>query len=263
MKGKLVRIALTTVAALAVSAGPVLAVSVEVSGNGTDSSNTIDVTVTRTVVIQSTNTAKVSNDVSVGANTGDNQANENTGGDVSISTGDASAGAKVSNALNSNKLSLACCPGGDKSVKVSNNGADTNNKVTLNVNNTTGITTENNLDINNDFDVWANTGGNEANENTGGNVVIKTGDANALVTVDNKGNENVIVIGGLMPSPNPTPGPNPNPVPGLPTPGSVLGVSKLPNTGFDYPFALIIGASLGLIGLGVALRLSARKEAWM
>lgn len=264
MKGKLVTAALTTAAAIAVSAGPILAVSVEVSENGSDSDNSTNVTVNQTVDIFQSNNADVSNDISAGVSTGGNSANDNTGGDVEIETGDAAVGAKVSNDVNRNHISLGCCKGVDAKVKITNNGSDTENRINLNLNDELSIVDQKFLNIDNYFDVWSKTGDNEGSSNTGGDVVIKTGDANAMVAVDNKGNENVIIIGGLMPKDDDDddkePIPGVNPVPNLPTPGSVRGVAKLPMTGFDYPFVLIGGLSTTLVGLGVALRLSSKKE---
>jgi hypothetical protein len=251
MVAKKVSTALVTLSALLINVAPAAAMSIQVTGNGADSSTTANVSVTQTVSILQTNNADIDNDVTAKANSGYNEANDNTGGDVSIETGDATTKVSTATSANSNTQKLGCCPTLDAVVKVSGNGADSRNNVNLSLTNEYSVEESNNLDIDNDIFVFSNTGGNEANGNTGGDVRIKTGDANALVVIDNKGNENVIVIGALndpAPKPNPTPGVNP-----LPTTPSVLGATKLPMTGFDLPVKMILAASAGLIGLGVVL----------
>ena len=68
---------------------PALAVDIEVSGNGSDSNNTVNFASNNTTNVTQNNTADISNDIDVDADTGKNDANDNTGGDVTIDTGDA------------------------------------------------------------------------------------------------------------------------------------------------------------------------------
>lgn len=252
MLAKKIPTALVSLSVLLLNAAPVGAMSIEVSGNGADSDTSANVSVSQTVNILQTNTADIDNDVSASANTGYNDANDNTGGDVSIETGDATTKVEASNKLNSNTVSLGCCPDFSANVKVSGNGSDSRNTVNLSLDNTLSIEDRKFLEIDNNFSVWSNTGKNNASGNTGGDVRIKTGDANALVVIDNKGNENVIIIGALNDNPKPTPTPTPGVNP-LPTVPSVLGVSQLPTTGFDLPIKLILLASAGMVSLGIAL----------
>ena len=244
--------ALVTLSVLLLNAAPVGALTIEVSGNGADSSTSTDVSVSQTVAITQTSNAVIDNSVSAEANSGGNSANDNTGGDVSIDTGDAVAQVSTSNKVNSSSLELGCCNAQTADVKVSGNGADSRNNVNLVFSNEYSLSENNNMDIDNDIFVFVNTGDNEADGNTGGDVRIKTGDANALVVIDNKGNENVIVIGALnsTPEPNPTPAPGVSPLPSMP---AVLGVTNLPLTGFDLPIKLILLASAGMVSLGVLL----------
>ena len=76
--------------------------SIVISGNGNDSTNKVKVKSTKKVVVRQSNKAKVSNFVFAGASTGNNDANNHTGGNVTITTGDASASASVTNTFNSN-----------------------------------------------------------------------------------------------------------------------------------------------------------------
>lgn len=252
MLAKKIPTALVSLSVLLLNAAPVGAMSIEVSGNGADSDTSANVSVSQTVNILQTNTADIDNDVRAEANSGDNSASDNTGGDVSIETGDATTKVSASNKVNSNNLELGCCNALGAAVKISGNGADSRNDVNLSLSSDYSVEDRNNMDIDNDIFVFSNTGGNRADDNTGGNVRIKTGDANALVVIDNKGNENVIIIGALNDNPKPTPTPTPgvNPLPTMP---SVLGVSQLPTTGFDLPIKLILLASAGMVSLGIAL----------
>lgn len=183
-------------AALIVSsfATPLMATTVEISGNGSDSDNTVAVQQTNTTVVTQTNTANISNNIDIDANTGDNSAEDNTGGDVSIDTGDASATVGVSTTANSNQADVSGCCAGDTSIKVSGNGSDSDNKVGLKTTNNTVVTQNNDANISNDVDVDLDTGGNDAEDNTGGNVAIDTGDADATVTISNQANANWAAI---------------------------------------------------------------------
>lgn len=199
---KLVYKVTTAVSTAALLTGSVASVAfgsttVTVSGNGADSNNEAKVNVTTSKSIYQTNTADIQNNVNINANSGDNTANKNTGGDVSISTGDANVSSSVSNSANSNAASLSCgtCAG-NTDVKISGNGADSKNKVDLDLDNTTKVYQSNEADVRNNVKVDANTGGNKANKNTGGDVEIETGDADVTVDVTNAVNQNVATIGG-------------------------------------------------------------------
>ncbi len=189
-------------AALVVSsfAMPLAATTVEISGNGSDSDNTVEVNQTNTTTVNQTNTANISNNIDVDADTGNNDANDNTGGDVSIDTGDADATVSVTNTANSNQASVdGCCPD-DVTLTIKGNGTDNGNndenKIKFTSNNTNSITQTNNAEFDNDVDVDLDTGKNDANGNTGGDVSVETGDADATVTVSNQANANWAAITG-------------------------------------------------------------------
>ncbi len=191
----------TAVSTAALLTGSVASVAfgttVTVTGNGADSNNTANVNVTTSKTIYQTNTADIQNNVTINANSGDNSANKNTGGDVSIDTGDANVSSSVSNSANSNAASLSCggCAG-DTDVKISGNGADSDNDANVTVKNSTRVIQANDADVRNNVKVDANTGDNKANKNTGGDVSIETGDADVTVDVTNAVNQNVAKIGG-------------------------------------------------------------------
>lgn len=170
--------------------------TIEISGNGAKSENYANVEQENTQKISQENTANVTNTVDTDANTGDNEANYNTGGDVGIQTGDAKVKVNVSNDLNRNAASINCCEASNTEVKISGNGADSDNLVELEVENKNSIEQDNDADVDNNIDVDATTGDNEAGSNTGGDVVIKTGSAKVDVDVKTVANVNSAKIGG-------------------------------------------------------------------
>lgn len=178
-------------------ATPALAsTTIEISGNGAGSDNAAAVQSTNTTVVSQSNQANVNNNVSTNANTGDNKANYNTGGNVGIQTGDAKVDVNVANDLNKNMAEVGCCNVGDTNVKISGNGAKSNNEVGLVNSNTNAVSQSNDANVNNRVNVDANTGDNKAGLNTGGDVVIRTGDAKVDVDVATMANVNSAVIGG-------------------------------------------------------------------
>ena len=89
---------------------PVLAgTTIEISGNGTDSDNDATISFGQSTTVVQSNTADVYNQVDAEADTGDNTANDNTGGEVSVETGDDDVNVKVGNTLNSNSAEVDCC----------------------------------------------------------------------------------------------------------------------------------------------------------
>src|SRR3989344_4430799 len=107
--------------------------TIQISGNGSDSNNTANVNVTQNTTVVQNNTADVTNNVDVDADTGDNDAEDNTGGDVSIDTGDADVTVNVSNTLNSTQANVDCCQNGDTEVLIQGNGTHSDNDANLNL----------------------------------------------------------------------------------------------------------------------------------
>ena len=184
-------------------ATPAFATTIEISGNGAGSANYATVNTTNTTTVTQNNTANVTNTVNTNADTGDNKAKYNTGGDVGIQTGDAKVDVNVANDLNKNIASVDCCVAGDTSVKISGNGANSDNTVALTNNNTNLVTQNNTANVSNDIDADAETGENKASSNTGGDVVIMTGNAKVDVDVSTLANVNSARIGGgVTPTPS-------------------------------------------------------------
>lgn len=170
--------------------------NIQISGNGENSNSKADINVTHSNVVTQNNTANVTNNVDVNSSTGGNKANGNTGGDVKIDTGDAKTNVTVSNQLNQNVAQLNCCPANDTTnVVIEKNGEYSKNKVYLDRENFNGIFQNNAADVYNDVYVKTNTGNNSAKSNTGGDVEIKTGDANSTVNVSTAANFNAARVG--------------------------------------------------------------------
>lgn len=172
------------------------ATDITVTGNGSDSNNTSNINLTKKNTIVQNNTANVTNKVDVEANTGDNDANDNTGGDVKIESGDSDVAVAVKNMLNKNSAAIDCCQNGDTSVKIAGNGSDSDNDVDLDMDNSNEIFQDNNAKVKNDVEVEGNTGNNEADDNTNGDVEITSGDSDVSVGVLTFANTNFASIGG-------------------------------------------------------------------
>lgn len=157
---------------------------IQVSDNGTDSSNDLNLTQTQTTTVDQSNTSDVNNQVTVDSNTGDNTASANTG-DTEITTGDTSTDVSISNTLNTNTANVDnCCPT-DTTASISGNGSGSDNTLNLDQTAETTISSANTANITNTITINANTGNNTANSNLGhvaintGNISVSTGIANA------------------------------------------------------------------------------------
>src|SRR5687767_5216624 len=139
-------------------ATPALAsTTIEISGNGAGSDNWATVEQSNTTTVSQSNVANVNNVVNADATTGNNDANFNTGGQVGISTGDASVKTDIQNNLNSNAASVDCCAAGSTDVNISGNGAYSDNGVLLGATTTTSVSQYNEANVNNAVDADAST----------------------------------------------------------------------------------------------------------
>lgn len=189
-----------------------------IKGNGADSQNTIDVTVTSSTNINVTQNAYIQNNVHGTANTGENSANNNSGS-VSITTGDIEASDVIKNTgINLSHIVGASAGGGDVRITISENGSDSVNLIKLALAAQTIVDTQYDAYIDN-LSIWElNTGKNSANGNIG-NVDISTGDIIFNSNIEN-GPINIGIVdlpccpkGGLPPPPPPPSPPPPPPTP--------------------------------------------------
>lgn len=84
----------------------------------------------------------------------------------------------------------------DTNVDVSGNGAFSHELVNVNQNTNTSVNQSSYSNFNNYVNSTADTGGNQANFNTGSNVNISTGPATSQVDITNKGGSNYAVLPG-------------------------------------------------------------------
>lgn len=172
------------------------ATNIQISGNGSDSNNDAKIELNKTASVVQNNTANVTNNVDVKAETGGNSADDNTGGDVKVKTGDSLVGVAVKNLLNKNSAAIDCCTNGDATVKIADNGSDSDNEVKLDMDSSNGIFQDNSANVENKVEVDSKTGKNSAEDNTNGGVEIDTGDSEVSVGILNMLNSNFARIGG-------------------------------------------------------------------
>lgn len=168
--------------------------TVKISGNGTSSDNNVNLDTTHTNSVFQTNTANFNNRIDANARTGDNRANDNTGGDVMVRTGSATSDVTVNNAANANTAMIGngsgTHRGGTLSATISGNGSRSDNTIDLDISNDSTIVQDNNANFRNRIDANSRTGDNRADDNTGGDVTIDTGNARSMVDIDNMANFN-------------------------------------------------------------------------
>jgi len=195
---KRISTAIATGAVLLSSIAPAAFAAETVSGNGAFSDNTVTVNNNSTTSVGQNNVANVSNSVSSNATTGGNSAGFNTGGNTTVNTGDATNLVNVSNQLNTNQAAVSncSCQAGNTDISLTGNGAFSTNNGSVNNNNTTTLSQNNQANVTNAVSANSSTGSNDAGFNTGGNTTIKTGNAGVGVTIDTMANSNVALVGG-------------------------------------------------------------------
>lgn len=196
--------ALTTIALLANVTGSAFAATttLEVSGNGRNSTSDVTLNNNSTTSVVQNNVASVDNTIKVNSNTGGNKANDNSG-DVMIRSGEATTLVGIDNSVNFNVAALDCgCLLGDVHSKIANNLRDSDNAITASLDDSKAVFQTNVSDLHNNADVDAKTGDNKANDNLGGIYVdpyLKSGDATSVFDVKNAGNENTYGTSFVMP----------------------------------------------------------------
>ncbi|MEK7581481.1 MAG: hypothetical protein AAB512_04300 [Patescibacteria group bacterium] len=177
---------IATAALFASAFAPAIMADNTITENGAGSTNTISVTNTCSATVVQANDSDISVKVKQTANTGGNEANKNTGGDVSILTGDVSQTASVSIAGSTNTAVAPSCCGCEQvtpAADISLNGADTTNAVVTNTVKLTSATQANKTKVKARIKQKAKTGKNKANENTNGVVDVTTGGVTGVVGV--------------------------------------------------------------------------------
>lgn len=252
--------------------------SLNISGNGAGSDNTIVYNTSSNTNTSINNNANINNNVHGTANTGNNKANNNLGS-VSIATGNIYVSDTIHNAsINVYNIKGSAGNGGSVYIALADNGVYSNNSVYLTNNNNTNANINSNANIVNNS-VWdLNTGNNEANKNNG-DVDIATGDIVFASTIENTdinvGWVDIECCEQPKGGPNPPPDGNPPPPPPSINPGPCIkncvvassspssnpgsGQPVLPVTGSDTMFFLMIGNIL-MFFLGGYLRLRSGRS---
>lgn len=159
--------------------------NVEISGNGSESQNTVIFEQTNSTDVEVFQNVIIKNNIVGYANTGGNTSSENSG-DVSIKTGDVKVESVIRNLANASLVSTSG-GGSDSSVKVFENATGSENEINAFLNNKTNVFTHTSTDIEN-FLTWdLNTGKNKANKNNG-DVTIETGDISLQLFIENLAN---------------------------------------------------------------------------
>lgn len=230
---------------------------IEVTGNGSGSQNSVDLTKSQETNITISQDADVKNSVNGTANSGKNTANNNNG-NVSIETGEIHVSGGIQNGPINVHDVFAPAPGDGLSVKISGNGAGSGNNISLNIFDPTSVFITSNADIDNFVNWDLNTGENVADGNNG-DVTIRTGDIFFDFFIKN----GPINIGGveipccrlpLIPPLPPTPPTPPTPpLPpgdgGIPPDGGKPSDGQPGPTGTITPAAASTEAGGGVIGL--------------
>jgi hypothetical protein len=158
----------------------------QISGNGTDSGNSINLDNKTNTNINVYQNATVTNNISGYVNTGKNTANDNNGGSVTIETGNINVKSKITNgAINTSLVNISGGSGESINAKISENGTGTINEIRGLFNNNIFSNIINNSNVYNNSSWYLNTGENKANGNSAGKVLIKTGDINLDVFINN------------------------------------------------------------------------------
>lgn len=187
--------------------------TVNIVGNGAGSQNSVNANITNSQSALVNQNASVNNNITGAANTGRNTASGNNGS-VTIDTGNVTGRMEVLNGpINTASVTMAGGTGSIK-IKVSENGADSDNQVGFSYFSSNDVVINNSLDVRNNFLWEGNTGENSANDNSG-DVKILTGDALLDLFVQNGPiNTSRVVISccplGEVPPSNPPGGGNGN-----------------------------------------------------
>lgn len=199
LKSKLM--SLVTIGTLVMSAfAPSAFADVRISGNGSNSQNAVWFSQSNSANIQQRNNSTFTNNVGVWQNTGRNITSDNTGGDVSVRTGNASSQVDIQNIGGQNIADLSglsCgCISGIGNIKISGNGSGSRNIVNERINNSLRVNQNSFTNANNRVNVNQNTGKNDTNNNTfgQGDPFVSTGDVTSNIMIHNLGGSNELQV---------------------------------------------------------------------
>lgn len=160
--------------------------------NGAGSHNVIESENKTETSVEQSNATVANTIVVASSNSGGNSVKGNTGGDSSVSTGKSSTNVNVSVTGGNNVANVdGCgCPEGDTENVISENGADSDNKIKDKTSNKTTVGQGNATVANTGAFAFSNTGFNKVKNNTGGSSSVETKKSKTKVTVTVKGGHN-------------------------------------------------------------------------
>jgi len=187
--------------ATAIAAGTILAATllpgaafadntIIIDHNGAGSTNTASVGSVNIASVGQSNASEITNFITQTANTGDNSAFGNTGGNTTILTGNSSATSIINISGNANTAVISPFPSSNNSITITNNGAGSINSGTATSIKIKTCTHSNIASVLNLKIQTSHTGGNTAFGNTGGNTTINTGHSTTASTATTSGNTN-------------------------------------------------------------------------
>ena len=185
-----------------------------IEGNGSTSTNAIDLTLSNQTTISVLQEANIQNTVTGSANTGENTANDNNG-NVAIQTGNITGTVEVKNSINQEDIHATIGGFTDIALLIKGNSSGSQNSISLSLANETTIEKVDLANILNMIFFDINTGRNQANGNLG-DVSISTGDIVFGISIKNDPVNQGGVDVGCCPPPEPPYDPGTPPTP--PTP---------------------------------------------
>lgn len=159
-----------------------------ISGNGADSNNLVTATQHISRRVFQNNGLKLTNHISIHANTGDNEALGNDG-NVTIATGQVNIKSTALNLMNSSGNSITGTNPNPK-VSVADNGSSSAGKIDDNFSDEEEYIVNNNLELSNKLNIYVDTGGNKAAKNQG-NLFISTGNIYLNMILSNRANTSI------------------------------------------------------------------------
>lgn len=175
---------------------PALAdVTIDVIGNGTGSDNYVKVKEKCIQKVKQSNYTNANINLNLSGNTGGNNANDNTGGTQTISTGNVNNTANVTVTGGDNTAVVADCCCGEEgntqaNVTVSDNGSNTTNTVRVKKVKKQKVKQRTRTSATVVGTLVGTTGTNDANDNTGSGTDVDTGNVTNDATVDVAGGSN-------------------------------------------------------------------------
>lgn len=156
--------------------------AVVISGNGSNTDNTAHFENNTETTVSQSNELAIGVDIAANANSGGNEANNNTGTNANVSSGNATAagGVLVEGGSNEASLNCGCDAQGTSVVAVEGNGSGSNNMAHLMSSNSFSLTQNQAALIGASLQTNASSGMNSSNNNTGGSTHITGGGSTAL-----------------------------------------------------------------------------------